>query len=197
MGSLAPLTLYDMIAGGNELEREAARQREYLERTVDSLKRKLAKDSELHRTDNLRIMQVGPCGGDGGVGAGSSTLGTCCTPYCAHQLSAPLTHRRLTCLPCPTQENTALIKEINELRREIRSLRARAASSGPPPLGGAAASASYGGNGSLGAKSSMGRPGSPGGEVAEGLRKELEMQRWVLACFPLLLLMAWVGLWLY
>jgi hypothetical protein len=25
---------------------------------VDSLKRKLAKDSELHRTDNLRIMQV-------------------------------------------------------------------------------------------------------------------------------------------
>lgn len=26
--------------------------------SVDSLKRKLAKDSELHRTDNLRIMQV-------------------------------------------------------------------------------------------------------------------------------------------
>ena len=25
---------------------------------MDSLKRKLAKDSELHRTDNLRIMQV-------------------------------------------------------------------------------------------------------------------------------------------
>lgn len=59
------------------MEREAARQREYLEKTVDGLKRKLAKDSELHRTDNLRIMQ----------------------------------------------ENTALIKEINELRREIRSLK--------------------------------------------------------------------------
>ena len=41
-----------------DLEREAARQREYLEKTVDTLKRKLAKDSELHRTDNLRIMQV-------------------------------------------------------------------------------------------------------------------------------------------
>ena len=37
---------------------QAARQREYLEKTVDGLKRKLAKDSELHRTDNLRIMQV-------------------------------------------------------------------------------------------------------------------------------------------
>lgn len=43
---------------GGDLEREAARQREYLEKTVDSLKRKLAKDSELHRTDNLRVMQV-------------------------------------------------------------------------------------------------------------------------------------------
>ncbi|KAG1658747.1 hypothetical protein FOA52_000860 [Chlamydomonas sp. UWO 241] len=40
-----------------DLEREATRQREYLERTVDSLKRKLAKDSELHRSDNLRVMQ--------------------------------------------------------------------------------------------------------------------------------------------
>lgn len=38
--------------------RESSRQREYLERSVDSLKRKLAKDSELHRTDNLRVMQV-------------------------------------------------------------------------------------------------------------------------------------------
>ena len=42
----------------------AARQREYLEKTVDTLKRKLAKDSELHRTDNLRIMQVGGDGND-------------------------------------------------------------------------------------------------------------------------------------
>eukprot|EP00983_Pelagomonas_calceolata_P046573 1140244-Pelagomonas_calceolata.AAC.10 len=45
----------------NDLEREAARQRGYLEKTVDSLRRKLAKDSELHRSDNLRIMQVRSC----------------------------------------------------------------------------------------------------------------------------------------
>lgn len=45
----------------NDLEREAARQRGYLEKTVDSLRRKLAKDSELHRSDNLRIMQVSAC----------------------------------------------------------------------------------------------------------------------------------------
>jgi hypothetical protein len=50
------------VEEGGDLEREAARQREYLEKTVDSLKRKLAKDSELHRTDNLRIMQVGAHG---------------------------------------------------------------------------------------------------------------------------------------
>jgi hypothetical protein len=57
---LAPTPLSpDGVEEGGDLEREAARQREYLEKTVDSLKRKLAKDSELHRTDNLRIMQVG------------------------------------------------------------------------------------------------------------------------------------------
>merc|ERR1711924_500799 len=33
------------------------RQRTYLEKSVDSLKRKLAKDSEVHRIDNMRIMQ--------------------------------------------------------------------------------------------------------------------------------------------
>lgn len=109
--------------GGEEegdLEREAARQREYLEKTVDSLKRKLAKDSELHRTDNLRIMQ----------------------------------------------ENTALIKEINELRREIKSLRARVA--GGAPVGGMAATAGRTG----------GRAGSPmSPELLDGLKRELEMQR--------------------
>lgn len=67
------------------MEREAARQREYLEKTVDSLKRKLAKDSELHRTDNLRIMQVGGACGvwgcGGGVGRGGmgwAELVRCC-----------------------------------------------------------------------------------------------------------------------
>ena len=35
------------------------RQRQYLEKTVDSLKHKLHRDSEQHRTENVRIMQVG------------------------------------------------------------------------------------------------------------------------------------------
>mmetsp|Transcript_36831 Transcript_36831/g.108610 ORF Transcript_36831/g.108610 Transcript_36831/m.108610 type:complete len:1386 (-) Transcript_36831:299-4456(-) len=110
----------------DDLEREAARQREYLEKTVDSLKRKLAKDSELHRTDNLRVMQ----------------------------------------------ENTALIREINELRREIRQLKSRVSGAAGAP-------------GSLGAAllgPQKGRaPGTPptfgSGTADEGLRKELDMQR--------------------
>jgi cilia- and flagella-associated protein 57 len=36
---------------------EYQRQRDYLEKTVKSLKNKLEKDYQLHRTDNLRIMQ--------------------------------------------------------------------------------------------------------------------------------------------
>merc|ERR1711977_43207 len=38
-------------------QKEDNRQRNYLEKSVDSLKRKLAKDSEVHRIDNMRIMQ--------------------------------------------------------------------------------------------------------------------------------------------
>ena len=40
-----------------DIQWEYNRQREYLEKTVDNLKRKLTKDMELHRTDNMRIMQ--------------------------------------------------------------------------------------------------------------------------------------------
>lgn len=101
----------------SDLEREAARQREYLERTVESLKKKLAKDSELHRTDNLRIMQ----------------------------------------------ENTALIKEINELRREIKQLKAAAAT---------------------GTVTATKRPGSVGRAPPSpdtDIRKEIEMQRELIA----------------
>lgn len=67
------------------------------------------------------------------------------------------------------QENTALIKEINELRREARALRARGAS-------GAAATA-----GSATALAFSKRPTTmhADAELVEGLRKELEMQRWV------------------
>lgn len=63
------------------VHREFHRQRDYLEKTVQSLKNKLDKDTQLHRTDNLRAVQ----------------------------------------------ENVALIKEINELRRETKSLKAAAA----------------------------------------------------------------------
>eukprot|EP00951_Prasinocladus_malaysianus_P048765 scaffold662198_cov50-Prasinocladus_malaysianus.AAC.1 len=73
----------DLGAGDMEedIQWEYNRQREYLEKTVDNLKRKLSKDMDLHRTDNMRIMQ----------------------------------------------ENVALIKEINELRREIKALKAASA----------------------------------------------------------------------
>merc|ERR1719160_1814930 len=60
-----------------DTQKEYNRQRDYLEKSVDSLKRKLAKDSEVHRIDNMRIMQ----------------------------------------------ENVSLIREINDLRREINFLK--------------------------------------------------------------------------
>lgn len=60
-----------------DIQKEYNRQREYLEKSVESLKRKLHKDMEMHRADNMRIMQ----------------------------------------------ENVSLIKEINELRREIKTLK--------------------------------------------------------------------------
>lgn len=41
-----------------DIQREYARQREHLERSVASLRKKLAKDTEIHRADNVRIMQV-------------------------------------------------------------------------------------------------------------------------------------------
>ena len=40
-----------------DIRQEFARQREHLERTVASLQSKFHKDSELHRSDNIRIMQ--------------------------------------------------------------------------------------------------------------------------------------------
>lgn len=57
-----------------EVNSEYTRQRNYLEKTIDSLKRKLAADSEAHRADELRIMS----------------------------------------------QNVSLIRELNELRREIK-----------------------------------------------------------------------------
>ncbi len=40
-----------------DLQREYARQREHLERSVVSLRKKMSKDSEIHRADNVRVMQ--------------------------------------------------------------------------------------------------------------------------------------------
>ncbi|GMH45741.1 hypothetical protein BSKO_13704 [Bryopsis sp. KO-2023] len=60
-----------------DIQQEYQRQREYLEKTVDGLKRKLNKEIEVHKTNTARIMQ----------------------------------------------ENVALIKEINELRRELKQER--------------------------------------------------------------------------
>lgn len=39
---------------------EYARQREHLERSVASLRKKLSKDSDIHRGDTIRVMQVRP-----------------------------------------------------------------------------------------------------------------------------------------
>ena len=41
-----------------DIQKEYARQRDHLEKTVNSLKHKLSKDSEIHKVDNIRIMQV-------------------------------------------------------------------------------------------------------------------------------------------
>merc|ERR1712139_150257 len=41
----------------SDIQREYNRQRDYLEKSVESLKRKLLKDSEVHRTDNMRVLQ--------------------------------------------------------------------------------------------------------------------------------------------
>lgn len=62
-----------------DIQKEYGRQREHLESTVNSLKIKLKKDAEIHKTDNIRIMQ----------------------------------------------ENVTLIKEVNDLRRELKNSRSR------------------------------------------------------------------------
>ena len=43
--------------GDGDLQRECNRQREYLEKSVESLKRKLAKDTKLHGVENARLMR--------------------------------------------------------------------------------------------------------------------------------------------
>ncbi|XP_053325091.1 cilia- and flagella-associated protein 57 [Spea bombifrons] len=64
----------EIVGVDADIQREYAKQREHLERSLNTLQKKLAKDSEIHRADTVRVMQ----------------------------------------------ENVTLIKEINELRRELK-----------------------------------------------------------------------------
>ena len=45
-------------AAETDMHSEYARQREHLERSVASLRKKLSKDSDIHRGDTIRVMQV-------------------------------------------------------------------------------------------------------------------------------------------
>jgi len=65
-----------------DIQNEYSRQREHLERSVASFRKKLTKDQQIHRADNVRIMQ----------------------------------------------ENVSLIKEINDLRRELKIARTQISS---------------------------------------------------------------------
>lgn len=64
-------------AAETDTHAEYARQREHLEKSVASLRKKLTKDTEIHRADNIRVMQ----------------------------------------------ENVTLLKEINDLRKELKGSR--------------------------------------------------------------------------
>ena len=64
LSSLFPMWLCQQTARADQatetdMHSEYARQREHLERSVASLRKKLAKDTEIHRTDTIRVMQVG------------------------------------------------------------------------------------------------------------------------------------------
>ena len=51
----------EIVGMDADIQREFSRQREHLEHNVASLKRKLAKDTEVHRIDNVKIMKVQAC----------------------------------------------------------------------------------------------------------------------------------------
>ncbi|KAM8930502.1 cilia- and flagella-associated protein 57 [Pelodytes ibericus] len=69
----------EIVGVDADIQREYAKQREHLERSLCTLQKKLIKDTEIHRTENVRVMQ----------------------------------------------ENAMLIKEINELRRELKVSRTK------------------------------------------------------------------------
>ena len=53
------MTQMESASVDGDIQREFSRQKEHLERSVASLRKKLEKDSEIHKADNVRIMQVG------------------------------------------------------------------------------------------------------------------------------------------
>ncbi|ELK31134.1 WD repeat-containing protein 65 [Myotis davidii] len=122
------------IAGLNtDLQLEYSRQREHLERNLATLKKKVVKESELHRTDYVRIMQVparsGECSvlGSGAVGLQEqlsgdiAELSSALLP--AHMPGGPseITHRIIPTMRLNEQEETGRIIEMQRL--EIQRLR--------------------------------------------------------------------------
>ncbi|CAD7703772.1 unnamed protein product, partial [Ostreobium quekettii] len=75
------------VAVEEDIQAEYQRQRDYLEKTVEGLKRKLSKETDMHKMNTARIIQ----------------------------------------------ENVALIKEINELRREIKACKQMTGALRGPP----------------------------------------------------------------
>lgn len=67
------------------------------------MKYKLAKDTEIHKTDNIRTMQV------------------------SYQVDSQLTINNLIIFVCDffLKENVTLIKEVNDLRKELKTSRSR------------------------------------------------------------------------
>uniref|UniRef100_A0A8D0L5H4 Cilia- and flagella-associated protein 57 n=1 Tax=Sphenodon punctatus TaxID=8508 RepID=A0A8D0L5H4_SPHPU len=57
--------MVEIVGVDTDLQQEYTRQREHLERNLATLKKKVVKESEIHRTDHVRIMQVGPGAGEG------------------------------------------------------------------------------------------------------------------------------------
>lgn len=48
-------------AAETDIHTEYARQREHMESTVSSLRKKLAKDNDIHHGQRIRVMQVKNC----------------------------------------------------------------------------------------------------------------------------------------
>ena len=46
------------VGGDSDIQAEYSRQRHHMEKTVASLRKKLQKDTEIHRMEKIRVMQV-------------------------------------------------------------------------------------------------------------------------------------------